>query len=80
MLSSFFYGLFGWNPNHFLSDTERAHIEDYKNLNSPIYVKFISRKVPEAALDSTIRANRSTQTNISATQKYSDKVQKRMNR
>ena len=80
MLSSSLYGLFGWNPNHFLSDIERVHREDYKNLNSTIYVKFISRKVPVAALDSIIRANRSTQTNFSATQKYSDKVQKRMNR
>ena len=34
----------------------------------------------QAVLDSIIRANRSRQTNISASQKYSDKVQKRMNR
>ena len=25
VLSSFLCGLFGWNPNQFLSDTERAH-------------------------------------------------------
>ena len=80
MLSSPLCGLFGWNPNQFLSDTERAHRGDYKNLNSPIYVKFISWKVSQAVLDSIIRANRSRQTNISASQKYSDKVQKRMNR
>ena len=80
VLSSFLCGLFGWNPNQFLSDIERAHRGDYKNPNSPIYVKFISWKVSQAVLDSIIRANRSRQTNISASQKYSDKVQKRMNR
>ena len=51
-----------------------------KNLNAPICVKFISWKVSQAVLDSIIRANRSRQTNISASQKYSYKVQKRMNR
>ena len=80
MLSSSLCGLFGWNPNQFLSDIEREHTGDYKNPNSPIYVKFISWKVSQAVLDSIIRANRSRQTNISASQKYSDKVQKRMNR
>ena len=75
MLSSSLYGLFGWNPDQFLSDIERAHSGDYKNPNSPIYVKFISWKVSQAVLDSTIRANRSRQTNISASRKYSDKVQ-----
>ena len=39
-------------------------------------MKFISWNVCQAALDSIIRANRSRQTNISASQKYSDKVQK----
>ena len=72
--------MFGWNPNQFLSDIERAHRGDYKNPNSPIYMKFISWKVSQAVLDSIIRANRSRQTNISASQKYSDKVQKRINR
>ena len=43
-------------------------------------MKFILWKVSQAVLDSIIRANRSRQTNISASQKYSDKVQKRMNR
>ena len=80
VLSSSLCGLFGWNANQFLSDIERAHRGDYKNPNSPIYVKFISWKVSQAVLDSIIRANRSRQTNISASQKYSDKVQKRMNR
>ena len=80
VLSSSLCGLFGWNPNQFLSDIERAHRGDYKNPNSPIYMKFISWKVSQAVLDSIIRANRSRQTNISASQKYSDKVQKRMNR
>ena len=63
--SSSLCGLFGWNPNQFLSDIERAHRRDYKNSNSPLYVKFISWKVAQAVLDSIIRAN---------------KVQKRMNR
>ena len=80
VLSSSLCGLFGWNPNQFLSDIERTHRGDYKNPNSPIYVKFISWKVSQAVLDSIIRANRSRQTNISASQKYSEKVQKRMNR
>ena len=80
MLSSSLCGLFGWNPNQFLSDIEREHTGDYKNPNSPIYVKFISWKVSQAVLDSIIRANRSRQTNISASQKYSGKVQKRMDR
>ena len=35
----------------------------------PIYVKFISWKVSQAVLDSIIRANRSRQTNICASQK-----------
>ena len=42
MLSSSLCGLFGWNPNHFLSNIERAYRGDYKNPNSPIYMKFIS--------------------------------------
>ena len=80
VLSSSLCGLFGWNPNQFLSDIKRAHRGDYKNPNPPINVKFISWKISQAVLDSIIRANRSRQTNISASQKYSDKVQKRMNR
>ena len=80
MLSSSLSGLFGWNPNQFLSGIERAHRGDYKKPNSRIYVKFISWKVSQAVLDSIMHANRSRQTNISASQKYSDKVQKRMNR
>ena len=43
-------------------------------------MKLISRKVSQAVLDSSIRPHRSRQTNISASQKYSEKVQKRMNR
>ena len=34
VLSSSLRGLFGWNPNQFLSDIERAHRGDYKNPNS----------------------------------------------
>ena len=80
MLSSSLCGLFGWNPNQFLSDIERAHRGNCKKPNSPIYVKFISWKVSQAVLDTIIRAKRCRQTTISASQKYSDKVQKRMNR
>ena len=80
VLSSSLCGLFEWNPNQFLSDIERAHRGDHKNPNSPIYVKFISWKFSQPVLDSIIRANRSRQTNISASQKYSDIVQKKMNR
>ena len=80
VFSSSFCGLFGWNLNQFLSDIEIAHRGDYKNPNLPIYVKLISWKVSQAVLYSIIRANRSRQTNISASQKYCDKVQKRMNR
>ena len=56
VLSSSLYGLVGWNPNQFLSDIERAHRGDWKNPNSPIYVKFISWKVSQAVLDSIIGA------------------------
>ena len=80
VLSSSLCGLFDWNLNQFLSDIERVHRGDYKKSNRHIYVKFISGKVSQAVLDSIIRANRSRQTNISASQKYSNKVQKRMNR
>ena len=66
VLSSSLCGLFGWNPNPFLSDIDRAHRGDYKSPNSPIYVKFISWRVSQAVLDRIIRANRSRQTNISA--------------
>ena len=76
MLSSCLCGFFEWNPNQFLSDTERAHRGDSENPNSLIHVKFISWKISQAVLDSTIRANRSRQTNICASQKYSGKVPK----
>ena len=45
MPSSSLCGLFGCNPNHFISDIERAHRGGYKNPNLPIYVNFISWKV-----------------------------------
>ena len=79
MLSSSLCGLFACNPNQFLSDIERAHRSDYKNPNSAIYVNFISWKVSKAVLESIIRANGYRKTNISANQKYSDKIQKRVN-
>ena len=79
MHSSSLCGLFRWNPNQFLSDTERAHRGDYKNSNLAIYVKCFSRKVFQAVLDS-IRENISRQINISASRRYSGKIQKRMNR
>ena len=60
-----------WNLIQFLSDIERALRADYKNPNSPIYKKFISLKVSQAVLDSLIRVNRSRQTNISVSRKYS---------
>ena len=62
-----------------LDEIQINSLDDYKNPNSPIYVKFVSQKVSQAALKSNIRANRSRQTNISASQKYSNKVHKRMN-
>ena len=73
MLSNYFCGLFGWNPNQFFCEIERAHRGDYKKQNSPICIS-------EAVVDSIIRVNGSRQANISSSQKYSDKVQKRMNR
>ena len=76
VLSSSLCGLFGWNPNQFLSDIESAHRGDYKNPNSPIYVKFISWKVVQAVLNSIIRANRSRKNNFSASQKYSESSEK----
>ena len=61
--------------------TLKEHTGYYKNPNSPIYVKFISWKVLDigSIRYSIIRANKSRQINISASQKYSDKVQKKMN-
>ena len=56
VLSSSLCELSGWGPDQFLSDTERAHRGDYKNTNSPIYVKFISWKVFQAVLESIIRS------------------------
>ena len=44
VLSSSLCGLFGWNPNQFLSDVERAHRGDYKNPDSPIYVDLFHGK------------------------------------
>ena len=71
-----------------LDEIQINSLDDYKNPNSPIYVKFVSWKVSQAVswkvsqavLKSNIRANRSRQINISASQKYSNKVHKRMNR
>ena len=80
VLSSYLCGSFGWNPNQFFSDTERTHRGDYKKPNSPIYKTFSSWKVSQPILDSIIKSNRSRQTNTSPSQKYSNKVQKRMNR
>ena len=51
-----------------------------KTLIHFVYVKFISWKTSQTVLDSIIKANRSRQTNISASQKCYDKFQKRMNR
>ena len=70
----------GWNPNHFPSDIERVYRSDYKSPDSLIYVKFVSWKVSQAVLHNIIKVNRSRQTNIYASQRYSDKVQKRMNK
>ena len=47
---------------------------------STIYVKSISWDISQAVLDWIIRANRSRQINIFASQKYPVKVQKRMTR
>ena len=43
-------------------------------------MKLISWNVSQAVLGSSIRPHRSRQINISASQKYSEKIQKRMNR
>ena len=47
-----------------------------KTLIHFVYVKFISWKSSQAVLDSIIKANRSRQTNISASQKCYGKVRK----
>ena len=62
VLSSSLCGLFGWNPNQFLSDIKRVHRSDYENRNSSINLKFISWKISQAVSDRIIRANRSRQT------------------
>ena len=66
VLSSSLCELFGWGPHQFLNDIERAHRGDYKNTNSPIYVKFISWKVSQAVLESIIRS-RSRQIDLDKT-------------
>ena len=70
---------FGWNKNQFPHDIERAHRGNYKNPNSPIYAKFLSWKVGQGVLESTIKGNRESKITIFASQKHSKKVQDRMN-
>ena len=70
---------FGWNKNQFAHDIERAHRGNYKNPNSPIYAKFLSWKVAQGVLESIIKANSEVKITIFASQKYSKKVQDRMN-
>ena len=70
---------FGWNKDQFVHDIERAHRGNYKNPNSPIYAKFLSWKVAQGVLESIIKANREGKITIFASQKYSKKVQDRMN-
>ena len=70
---------FGWNKNQFAHDIERAHRGNYKNPNSPIYAKFLSWKVGQDVLESTIKGNRESKITIFASQKHSKKVQDRMN-
>ena len=66
---------FGWNKNQFAHDIERAHRGNYKNSNSPIYAKFLSWKVGQDVLESTIKGNRESKITIFASQKHSKKVQ-----
>ena len=58
---------------------ERAHHGNYKNLNSPIYTKFLSWKVVQAKLESIIKANREGKITKFASQKYFKVVQDQMN-
>ena len=70
---------FGWNKDQFAHDIEQAHSGNYKNPNSPIYAKFLSWKVAQGVLESIIKANREGKITIFPSQKYSKKVQDRMN-
>ena len=70
---------FGWNKDQFTHDIEQAHSGNYKNPNSSIYAKFLSWKVAQGVLESIIKANSEVKITIFASQKYSKKVQDRMN-
>ena len=70
---------FGWNKDQFAHNIECAHCRNYNNLNSPDYVKFLSWKVAQGILESIIKANREGKITIFTSQKYSKKVQDRMN-
>ena len=66
---------FGWNKDHLAHDIEWAHCGNYKNQNSPIYAKFLSCKVAQSILESTIETNREGKITLFTSPKYSKKVQ-----
>ena len=67
------------DKDQFAHDIERAHRGNYKNLNSPVYAKFLSWKVAQSVSESIIKANREGKITIFVSQKYSKKVQDQMN-
>ena len=70
---------FGWNKDQFVHNIEWAHRGNHKNPNSPIYAKFLSWKVAQGKLESITKAVREGKITVFASQKYSKKVQDRMN-
>ena len=57
---------FGWNKDQRAHYTERAYRGNYKNPNSPIYVKFLSWKIAQGVLESIIKANKEVKITIFA--------------
>ena len=79
VLATTLFTQFGWNKDEFTLDIERAYRGNYTNANSPIYGNFLSRKAAQVVLESIIKANREGKITIPTTQRYSKKVQDRMN-
>ena len=68
------------SPILFVDCLDRIQISSILTLQEHTEVKFISQTVCQAVLDSIIRANTSRENIISASQRYYDKGQKRINR
>ena len=65
-LTNIFCIHFGWSKDQFLNNIDRAHRENYKNSNSPIYVKFQSWKIARIVLHNIIKTNITVKINVFA--------------